>query len=233
MQKRARARAAAGQGLVEGVVGLVILIIGVVLAVLLLVNAGVSAFYKSRIGFITQQAADFASQKQGDKDVLEAFTKSLLKESGLPEMNSLEVENITVADQDAVRVKLTVQGLTLVGNGEILPKQINIEDVAVKTVQGGAHNGDAVLSIVRSGNQFAYVVPAKKVDLNKGRLGGDLISGANLADKLNPNSPLMLIQAVTDPNGGGETGLVNVNFQNDGIKTLAGFDKLKPVPATL
>lgn len=233
MKKRSNARAARGQGIVEGVVGIVILIIGVVLAVLLLVNAGVSAFYKSRIGFITQQAADFASQKQGDRAALEAFTKDLLKESGLPEMNSLEVENISVADQDAVRVRLIVKGLSLVGNGDILPKEINIEDVAVKTVQGGAHNGDAVLSIIRSGNQFAYVVPAKKVDLQKGRLGGSLDGGVNLADKLNPNSPPMLIQAVSDPNGGQETGVVNVEFKNDGIKTLPGFDKFKPVPATL
>lgn len=241
MRKAARkinSRENNGQALIFGVSVLTILIAGAVLAIFLLVNLGISSFYYERLAYIADQVAVVAGQKFGDSDAdqsVRRFANRLLHESGLPDLSSLEISKTTKDGKDSVKVKLSVEGLILFSSGDFLPKTISIHDEATADLlSSGTSAQDDLLSIVRSGNQFAYVVPAKKVDLNKGRVGGDLISGVNLADKLNTNASIMLINAQTDvANGGQETGATDIDFRNDGIKVLPGFKRYKPVTSTL
>lgn len=57
-----RRRRAHGAALVEGVISLVMITIGTVAAVTLLVNAGMTTYYKEKIGFVANQCATYAAR---------------------------------------------------------------------------------------------------------------------------------------------------------------------------
>ena len=213
-KRRSKARSGRGQGIVEGVVGLVIVIGGGVLASLLLVNTGVSAFYKERIGYVTQKAADFAAIKYGNEgaeSATKAFTSDLLKASGLPDLGDFSIEKISVGGQDAVRVNVTVAGLVLFGSGDVLPKTISLQDHAVSPMMtAGGGNGDGILQIVVGGGTFAYAVPAKQIALGTEAGLNDTSGFARLKEKINFNAPTMTI--ITDPDAYSRVGIDHNGF---------------------
>lgn len=208
-------RAANGQGLIEGVCGLVIVTIGAVLGILLLVNTGVSAFYKERVGFVTQKAADFAAMKFGEASALDEtrkFTNDILKETGLPNLQDIKLEKVLAGGKDAVRVRLVVSGLTLVGNGEVLPKSINIEDAAVSPVlaAGSTDSGEGTLQFVLVDSPIAYSVTARAIKFNRNNIKDD---------KINQKAPTFLFSHYS----GGETSKrenpAKVSLYNSGLST--------------
>lgn len=59
--KKGKIRNTRGAGILQGVVCLMVLVIGVVLGVLLLVNAGIAAYQKEKLAFIANQSAAYAT----------------------------------------------------------------------------------------------------------------------------------------------------------------------------
>jgi hypothetical protein len=142
-------RRQSGQGLTEGVAGLLLVTTGIVLGVLLLVNSGLLLFYKEKLAFVTDQTAKFAATLSSDTrdDDTEKFAKELLGKVGLPSKQAtVKVDDTTLAGQAAVSVAIT-DNFGLFGNGEILPKASSLTDVAVCLGGGDANQPIGLLQI--------------------------------------------------------------------------------------
>lgn len=93
-------RTATGQGLIEGVSGLLLLTMCLVLFIGFLMNVGFSAYYKEQIGFICDQAARYASSLSDENPVenqqkIEKYVAGLFKQLGIAGQNI----KVTVADK--------------------------------------------------------------------------------------------------------------------------------------
>lgn len=126
-----------GSGIVEGVVGLVLIIGTTVLASLLLINTGVATYNKEKIGFVADQAAAFAtsctnmSTRQAD---VSSFVDNLLTQMGLNASNTnVTVSDVAVGQWAAVSVSVTSNLPTIMSSGfsNLLPQQIQVSDTAV------------------------------------------------------------------------------------------------------
>ena len=212
--------------MLEGVAGLVIITIGVVGAVLLLLNVGVASFYKERLGFVTQQAATFASKRLSSSDLQEstkAITEALLTENGLPPTVQFEAKKVTVNNRDFARVSLSVAGLTLIGNGDLLPKAITLSDTASAlspNSSGGGDSGDGEVAIWINGDG--------------GRGGSHLLflQGKEVDIAHEPGRPLLFLDAIKNkptltiaPNGA-------IPGNNHGANDLPVRVQYKSVKAT-
>lgn len=122
-----------GAVLIEGVVALILLIGGAVCGTLLLVNAGCATYYKEKLGFIDNQAANFAGNKVAEgataaevQAQTETFVNDLLQKMGMPVAQDVEV----TVDADFVVVATKLANLTLIGNGSILPFSVSVQDTS-------------------------------------------------------------------------------------------------------
>ena len=124
-----------GAVLVEGVVALVLIITGTVLGTLLLVNSGLSTYYKEKLGFVANQAAQFAFQIPADKDPkaqTTAFVLELMEKIGLPSENTVVTTDNTVqvAGVRGAKVVITAN-LKLIGKGDVLPLTIPLTETSI------------------------------------------------------------------------------------------------------
>jgi hypothetical protein len=132
-----RMRKERGSGIVEGVVGLMLVIGGTVLCVLLLINSGAATYNKEKIGFVANQAATYAATLPSDSTrqaLVTTTVNSLLESMGLSSTNcSVTVSDITVASNPAVSVTVSASLPTMLSSnfGNLLPQQIQMSDTAV------------------------------------------------------------------------------------------------------
>ncbi len=130
-------RTASGSGIVEGVIGLVMIIGVSVLAVLLLLNTGVATYDKEKIGFVADQAATFATSltnmntRQAD---VSSFVDNLLTQMGLKATNTtVTVTDIAVGQWAGISVSVSSNLPTLMSAGfsNLLPQTIQVSDTGV------------------------------------------------------------------------------------------------------
>lgn len=124
-----------GAVLVEGVVALVLIIIGTVLGTLLLVNSGLSIYYKEKLGFVANQASQFAFQLPADKDPrpqTTVFVNELIEKIGLPaEKTTVTTDNtVQIAGVRGAKVIISAE-LKLIGKGDVLPLTIPLTETAI------------------------------------------------------------------------------------------------------
>src|SRR5277367_6915217 len=84
--RKAAIRNQRGQGLIEGALGLIMVLGGAIIAVLLILNSGTGIFLKMKIGLVTAQAAQYAAVHQTDANVqgeTQAFVEALMPNVGL------------------------------------------------------------------------------------------------------------------------------------------------------
>ncbi|MBI4532377.1 MAG: hypothetical protein HY711_00400, partial [Candidatus Melainabacteria bacterium] len=131
-----------GSGLVEGMLGLVLIIGGIVCGTILLVNVGIATYYKEKLGFISNQAANYAASldpKENISDKTKDFVKELMPKMGFAN-SGLEVTTAlsTVAGKQAATVTVASSELPLFGRGSILPLTLSLKDsaTAVKGLGG-------------------------------------------------------------------------------------------------
>jgi len=133
-------RTRSGAALVEGVVSLVLITIGTVAAMTLLVNAGMSTYYKEKMGFVSNQCATYAASLSPSDDLqakTEAMARGLLKAMGMPtQALKVTVEEKTIEDRVALKVTLAVSGFGLFGSGDIIPTSISLQDTSVAMRNG-------------------------------------------------------------------------------------------------
>lgn len=134
-----RRRASTGQAIAEGAAALVLIIGGTVLAVLLLVNSGMAAFYKIKLSVVTAKAADYASSlkisddpewQQKTKDRVKWLIGAFgIKYDGNPIVTFASPSD-PAADPDTVLLTVKANGLTLVGD---FFKVMSMEDIGIGT----------------------------------------------------------------------------------------------------
>jgi hypothetical protein len=121
-----------GSGLVEGVVGLHMVIGGTVLATLLILNSGTSILSKNKILLVTGQAAQYAAAHQSDADLqseTQAFVQSLMPVVGLtPNRLSVTVTATAVNGVQGQQVCVTNQFPLFGTAGGAFPTQIQLAD---------------------------------------------------------------------------------------------------------
>jgi hypothetical protein len=120
--------------IVEGAIGLWLIVVMLVMGVLLLVNCGMAAYYKGKLGYVAQECARYAAGLPDDKDPTpktERFADDLMRHLGLPVTSaSVKVEKAVLGDLPAMRVTVGNSKLALFGNGSILPTVISMSDTA-------------------------------------------------------------------------------------------------------
>lgn len=166
-------RIGSGAVLAEGVVALWMVTVGVVAGVTLLINAGMYTFYKEKVGYIGDQAAQVAATMPvGDysrKRTLQ-LVKEMLGQMNLPS-NDLEVTVTAtrIVERPAVNVEIKINNLPLFGNGDICPIKIGIDEKATAISKGGAA-ADGYM--VMRGQMTGYLIPMVRMP-NNGQAGLD------------------------------------------------------------
>lgn len=127
--------------MVEGAVGLVITITGLIFAGLLLINSGVLVYNQEKIGFVAHSAATYAasltdtSSRQSEVETQIANTMSNI---GLSSANTTTtIQDINLGSgaeaKPAVSVTITANLPTLLSSnfGNLLPQQIQLTETAI------------------------------------------------------------------------------------------------------
>lgn len=126
-----------GAVLAEGVVSIWLIVTVVVASISLLINTGMSMFYKQKIAFIAMQTATYAAQLKlaDDRQARgETYAKSLIKTMGLPVINSeITIKELVVEGAPSIEVAITLANLPLFHGPEsgMLPFSVTLGDKAV------------------------------------------------------------------------------------------------------
>jgi hypothetical protein len=124
-------RTAKGQVLIEGAIGLILVIGGCMLAVVLVLNSSVGACYKSRLAVVTNMATQFAVTKSTDAGLsaeTNTFVQQLMSQAGMAPYNlTVTVKLATIDTQPGVLVSISNQ-FPVLGNGTLIPMQLKVAD---------------------------------------------------------------------------------------------------------
>jgi hypothetical protein len=133
--KKRKIRNARGSGILQGVVALMILVIGVVLGVLLLINAGMAAYQKEKLCFVANQSAAYAtsflpSEQATAPPKVMNFARQLLSNMGV---NSADVTvnlGVPVGAQRSAQVGITAPMATFVPGAfsSVMPSGLQMSD---------------------------------------------------------------------------------------------------------
>jgi len=140
---------------------------GTMAAVALLVNSGMSTFYKEKLGFITNQVAlQVGMNPQMDDMSVRELARDMLNQMAIP-TNDLKVsrKETTVYGRPGIAVTIQAGNLPMFGNGQILPLNITLQDKAVALVSPTPAGADAYLLSSR-GTSAGYLVPLVRIPAN-------------------------------------------------------------------
>lgn len=137
-----------GSGIVEGAVGLVLIIFGAVCAVLFMVNSGIAMYQKSRLSYVAMQTATYASQMPRlDQAAVKLFAQDILRQMGIDSGDiGVVATDVTVKGQPAVKVELRNAFPLFNSRVDYLPKTVAISDAAICVKSSGSF-GNAVAYI--------------------------------------------------------------------------------------
>jgi hypothetical protein len=140
-------RKADGSGIVEGTVGLMLVIGGGVMASLFLLNCGMSAYFKQKLEIVSNAAAQYAATLPPSDDLptkttlTQQFVQQLMPQVGVRSINlSVNLDNSTVGTQTGISATVT-NCFPLFGNGSILPATIQLSDSSWATTSGNGSGG--------------------------------------------------------------------------------------------
>lgn len=150
--------------MVEAVAGMGLIIVTTVTALGLLVNAGMSTYYKEKMSFVANQTAQYAVSLPATEDLeskTEECAKGLLKALGLPTQGcKVKVQPVMVADMPAVSVTVTAHNLPLLANVQMLPSAISMQDTAVALKRGSP---DTFLWMNYNPKLSGYLIPVLRI----------------------------------------------------------------------
>ncbi|MBY0359049.1 MAG: hypothetical protein K2W82_13685 [Candidatus Obscuribacterales bacterium] len=160
-------RSAKGQGLIEGTAAVVVLMFTMIGSLFLLLNLGMSIYYKQKVGFFANQVAaaeaDSLSWSGSYNNIpvarLESDARSrmneLLQQSGLQ-----GTPQVTVTQGPfTVTVNVTVNNMPLCGEGSFLPNIISVQDRATAELSDSRPPALLTLSVTGRPDQ-AIAIPA-------------------------------------------------------------------------
>jgi hypothetical protein len=129
-----------------------------------MVNAGMSTYYKEKLGFVTNQCATYAASLSPGDD-LEGKTglmaKALLKAMGMPSQTvKVKVDATALEDRGGLKVTVSVNGFGLFGSGDLIPTSISLQDTAI-SLRNGSPSG--YLWMNNNARFSGYLIPALRV----------------------------------------------------------------------
>ncbi len=130
-----------GAVLAEGVVSIWLIVTVVVASISLLINSGMSMFYKQKIAFIAMQTASYTAQLKTSEDRQtkgETFARMMIKTMGLPVINSeITIKEVAIEGAPSMEVAITLTNLPLFHGPEsgMLPFTVTLGDKAVAVRQ--------------------------------------------------------------------------------------------------
>ncbi|MBS1954504.1 MAG: hypothetical protein JST89_09965 [Cyanobacteria bacterium SZAS-4] len=133
--KTRKIRNARGSGIVQGVVCLMMIVIGVVLGVLLLVNTGMAAYQKEKLCFIANQSAGYATsflpseQGTAPPKVIN-FARQLMSNMGINSGDVTVNLGVPIGAQKAAQVGITAPIATLAPGAfaSVMPSGLQLSD---------------------------------------------------------------------------------------------------------
>jgi hypothetical protein len=145
-----------GSGIVEGVVGLWMVIGAGVCAALLVLNSGAGIYFKEKLVIVTNMAAQFASAHSSDSNLdseVQNYVQSLLPECGMtPSQLNVHVTapaTFIANGQQQTGVQVVVSNqFNLFGNGTVLPCQIQLSDTEFAASGSGLGGGLPVIGAI-------------------------------------------------------------------------------------
>ncbi len=162
---RSTFRSKTGAGIVEGVVGLWLLVFVAIALLGMIANVGAATYYKQKIGFVANQAAQYAASvrcwnrvynyaessdpggrdQQGDYDLNPAnydvqvqtalVVNAILSDMGMPAASSVSVTDTD--DGTGIVATINVSGLVMPSSNIALPAVIMLQDSATADLTSG------------------------------------------------------------------------------------------------
>ncbi|CAN5739564.1 hypothetical protein BH10CYA1_BH10CYA1_34670 [soil metagenome] len=133
--KKRKIRNARGAGLLQGVICLMVLVIGVVLGVLLLINAGIAAYQKEKLCFIANQSAAYAtsflpSESGTAPPKIINFARQLSSNMGINSADITVNLGVPIGTQRAAQVGITAPMSTFVPGAftSVMPTGLQLSD---------------------------------------------------------------------------------------------------------
>lgn len=157
---------------------------------LILIDTGLSAYYKEKLQFVAQQGASFAADYK-KKDVNVA-TQRLV--SSLCQQMNLQASNLKVATKSGQAASCSVSASFPIIQGSVLPATISLSDVESSSGGSGA---SSIIKLAIIGNGNTFYNPGGSVS------GSVLGNGNKVVTTASASGP--------DPGNGSEIGNGNTN----------------------
>jgi hypothetical protein len=124
-----------GQVLADSAVGLYLVITGLVLGVVLLLNAGGFTYYKLKLGFIANSTATYASglpTNSARNGLITTYANQCLQSMGFnPSAVTVTIKDTTIVTRPAVQILVNCPLSTLINFCNLVPSQISLSESAV------------------------------------------------------------------------------------------------------
>jgi hypothetical protein len=149
-----------GSGIVEGVIGLLVVIGGAVGGTLMVLNSGAGIFFKEKLVIVTSMAAQYAAAHSSDSNLqseVTEYAQKLMMQCGMAPSNMEVVltnpATFTVNGQPQTGVSVAVNNkFPLFGNGSLLPAQIQMGDTEFASAGGSGGAGGPYVGVIVAGH---------------------------------------------------------------------------------
>ncbi|MBY0356610.1 MAG: hypothetical protein K2W82_01305 [Candidatus Obscuribacterales bacterium] len=160
-----------GQGLIEGAVGLVLIVTGIVLGTVLLLCTGYALNYKQKLAFVAHEVSAYV-QSRGDwlgctrpdynpqkvQEEARQVADELMESLGMGAASDVTFTETTVGSNRYCRVTVTADRLQIPGAG-ILPNFIGLSETGASVDHSGDCWGYAWLRVNGTGSNRGVLVP--------------------------------------------------------------------------
>lgn len=213
--RRAAARNNRGSLIAEGAAGMVFITIGVVCCVLLLINAGLSFYYKEKLGFVCDQSARYAaSRSESSRDSeTKAYVEEVVKAIGLPaDQLAVQIKESEICGAKHIGVHIEAN-FGLISDGRVIPGFLRLSDDSLVNTQSGGAGEIKGYALIQQASQDDFIaVPVAYT----GRSGSAI---GSMMGKY-PKSSKPLYQLFTDSANGQAIGGANSKQSAFGTKTV-------------
>lgn len=206
-----------GSLIAEGAAGMVLISIGVVGSILLLINAGLSFYYKEKLGFVCDQTARYAASRSESSRESETkqYVEEIIKAIGLPaDQVTIELKEPQVGGAKHIQVHIEAN-FGLISDGRFIPGFMRLgEDSLVNTESGGSGGDVKGYALIQQTSQDDFIaVPIAYTGRSAAAIG-------SMMGKY-PKSSKPLYQLYTDSPVGTPIRGANSSSSAFGNKTLA------------
>jgi carbon starvation protein CstA len=166
MYKNLRGRKQYGAALAEGVVALWLIVSITVASISLLINSGMSMFYKQKIAYVAMQTATYTAQMKMHEDKKakgEELAKKLLGSMGFNTAQAdVQVSEVTIEEAPCIKVEITVANLPLFHGTEagMMPFSVTLGDSAVAIKQQAP---EAYVWLSNNPKMSGYLIPVVRL----------------------------------------------------------------------